>query len=258
MITRRHFANWIAAGAVPLALGAAMFDVAAPGIAAAQERDDDPKAWPNVFISPFGQPFRAKEDAPYPVGAWFKQADKNADGKIDHAEFMADAAFFFDALDINKDGVLDGAEVQRYEQRIAPEILGYRVQVTGAGAGKTRMARAAGLYGGQLWLVQGGGPEPGVTSVLPPGAGREPSGPRIPHSIDESRNGASPFSFFDQPEPVTAADLEFTGFIKKKNFLRLAGVHFQSLDHKEQGYLTLDGLPKTFVQQLLARGHRRG
>ena len=258
MITRRHFANWIAAGAVPVALGAGLLGDATPIVAAAQERDDDPKDWPNVFISPFGQPFRAKEGAPYPVGAWFKQADKNADGKIDHAEFMADAAFFFDALDLNKDGVLDGAEVQRYEQRIVPEILGYRVQVTDAAPHKTRMAQAAGLYGGQLWLAQTGGPEPGVNSVLPPGAARDPTGPRIPHSIDESRNGASPFSFFDQPEPVTAADLEFTGFIKKKNFLRLAGVHFQSLDHKEQGYLTLDGLPKTFVQLLQARGHRRG
>jgi hypothetical protein len=247
MITRRNFARWTAAGA--LAAGA-------PRIAFAQE-DDSPKDWPNVFISPFGQPFRAKEGDPYPVDAWFKQADKNADGKIDHAEFLADAAFFFDALDVNKDGVLDTIEVQRYEQRIAPEILGFRVKVADKAARKTEMAQAAGLYGGRLWLAQGGGPEPGVTSVLPPGASRDPTGPKIPHSIDESRNGASPFSFFDQPEPVTAADLEFTGYIRKKNFLRLAGVHFQTLDHAEQGYLTLAGLPKTHVQVLLERTVKR-
>ena len=92
--------------------------------------------------------------------------------------------------------------------------------------------------------------------ALPPGAA-EPSAPRIPHSIDESRNGASPFSFFDQPEPVTAADLDFTGVIRKKNFLRLAEVHFKSLDRKELGYLTLAGLPKTHVQELQERAHGR-
>jgi hypothetical protein len=210
---------------------------------------DDPSNWPNVFISPFGQPFRAKLDAPYPVVDWFKQADKNADGRIDHAEFRADAAAFFTALDANGDGVLDSAEVWFYEHRVAPEILGLRVTVAGAERG-----RPVGRHGGLLWLAQGGGNQ-GVMGVLPPGDA-VPTEPRIPHSIDESRNGASPFSFFDQPEPVTAADLDFTGYITKKNFLRLADVHFQSLDRKELGYLTLDGLPKTHVQQLLERGRR--
>jgi hypothetical protein len=247
MITRRKLAIWVAAGAIPLATG-----LGSPRIASAQD-PENAKDWPNVFISPFGQPFRAKDGAPYPVVNWFKQADKNADGKIDHAEFLADAAFFFDALDVNKDGVLDNLEVQRYEQRIAPEILGFRVAVADG-----RSRRPGGLYGGRLWLTQGGGPASGgVMGVLPPGAAPDPSGPKIPHSIDESRNGASPFSFFDQPEPVTAADLDFTGYIKKKNFLRLAGVHFKTLDSKDLGYLTLDGLPKTHVQDLQEHAHKR-
>jgi len=245
MMTRRKFASWIAAGAAPLALG-----LGAPRLAHAQADFEDATAWPNVFISPFGQPFRAKDGAPYPVVDWFKQVDKNADGKIDHAEFIADATSFFDALDVNKDGVLDSFEVQRYERRIAPEILGFRVNVAASG---TR--GVAGLFGGRLWLAQGGGPASGgVMGALPPDA-VEPSEPKIPHSIDESRNGASPFSFFDQPEPVTAADLDFTGFIKKKNFLRLADVHFKSLDHKELGYLTLASLPRTHVQELQERAH---
>ena len=92
----------------------------------------------------------------------------------------------------------------------------------------------------------------------PPDAAPDPSeGPKIPHSIDESHNGASPFSFFDQPEPVTAADMEFNGYIKKRNFLKLAGVHFQSLDPKERGYLVLAELPHTHVQDVLLRARRR-
>ena len=248
MMNRRNFAAWIAAYAAPLAFG-----LGAPRIARAQADFDDASAWPNVFISPFGQPFRAKDGAPYPVVDWFKQADKNADGKIDHGEFMADASFFFDALDVNKDGVVDSFEVQRYERRIAPEILGFRVNVAD---GRARLT--AGLYGGRLWLAQGGPGGGAVMGALPPGAGPDPDAqPRVPHSIDESRNGASPFSFFDQPEPVTAADVDFTGVIRKKNFLRLAEVHFKSLDRKELGYLTLASLPKTHVQELQERAHPR-
>jgi hypothetical protein len=244
MITRRLLAAGFAVGAAGLSLG-----LSAANIARAQDDDwDDPKAWPNVFISPFGQPFRAKDTSPYPVVDWFKQADKNTDGKVDKTEFLADAAFFFDALDVNKDGILSPMEVRRYERGIAPEILGYRVKVTDAGA------RVAGLYGGRLWRTQGGPAGQGVMGALPPDAAPDPNDTRkIPHSLDESRNGASPFSFFDQPEPVTAADLDFNGIIRKKNFLKLAGVHFQTLDRKDQGYLTLAGLPRTHVQDVLER-----
>src|SRR5689334_16176727 len=70
---------------------------AAPATVRAQEED----GLPNVFISPAGKPFRAVQGAPYPVVDWFKEADKNADGKLDHAEFIADAEAFFKVLDIN-------------------------------------------------------------------------------------------------------------------------------------------------------------
>ena len=54
---------------------------------------------------------------------------RTADGKLDHAEFMADAVAFFGKLDLNSDGVLDPYEIQVYEHRVAPEVLGYRVNV---------------------------------------------------------------------------------------------------------------------------------
>ena len=51
-------------------------------------------------------------------------ADLNHDGVIDRAEFRADHAGFFDALDANGDGVLDGPEVAFYESHVVPDVLG--------------------------------------------------------------------------------------------------------------------------------------
>ena len=134
LVSRRKF-GW--------ALGALAMAGAAPALA----RDDE---WPNVFISPMGKPYRAVKTAPYPVVDWFKQADKDGDGKLDHAEFMADAAAFFAQLDINKDGVLDSYEVAIYEHNIAPEVLGFTVKV-----GDLRGSRAApGHDGARLWRAQ--------------------------------------------------------------------------------------------------------
>jgi len=77
----------------------------------------------NLFISPAGQPFTAPRADPYPIVAWFKAADKNADGKLDKAEHRADAEDFFAVLDRNKDGFVAGVEVTIYERLIAPGIL---------------------------------------------------------------------------------------------------------------------------------------
>jgi hypothetical protein len=219
---RRQFAWTLAAAAG--AAGA----FAAPG--AFGQDDDRP---PNVFISPPGQPFRAARGAPYPVADWFKQADKNGDGKLDHAEFTADAAAFFAILDLNSDGVLDPYEIEVYERRVAPEILGLTFEVGLLDAGRAR-----------LWLAQGYEPE-GITNPTPD---------TRPKVLDESGQGAAPYSFFQSPEPVTAADVDFKGFVFKANFLKLADRHFARLDADNQGFLTLAKLPKTAVQ-LALEGH---
>ena len=204
---------------------------------AARAADDDSP--PNVFISPCGEPFRAKLREPYPVAAWFKQTDKNGDGRIDHAEFLADAEAFFHRLDLDHDGLLSSAEVETYEQSVAPEVLGYNYQL--------------GAVQARVWLAQAGGGEAGVESDP------EPNTPPPKHHADESGQGASPYSFFDEPEPVAAADLDFDGRIKLPNFLKLADSHFQTLDREGRGYLTLDRLPRTPAQdkvQAWLRHHR--
>jgi hypothetical protein len=168
--------------------------------AAAADDDDDEFAIPNTFISPCGQPFRAPPNAPYPVVDWFKAADKNADGKLDHAE-----------------------------------IIGGRVRTSWNQA--------------RLWLAQLDRPGP-----IDPG-GDQPSDDEDQKAppLDESLQGAAPYGLLGEPEPVQAADLDLSGVITRQNFLKLAGMHFQTLDTAGRGYLTLATLPKTQVQKLLEK-----
>jgi hypothetical protein len=178
-----------------------------------------------LFISPSGQPFRAAPGEPYPVGQWFAQADKNKDGHLDRAEFRADAEAFFHILDENHDGVIDGFEVQDYEQKIAPEISG----AYGAASGFS-----SGSGGGRR---RHGGPDS-------PGAGGR--GP----SADSSAvmQGAAVYGLLDEPEPVSATDLNLDSRITLAEFLVMADRRFDLLDAKHLGYLTLDTLPKTPAQ----------
>src|SRR4051794_27014521 len=84
---------------------------------AAAQKVQSPQAagFTQLFISPCGEPYRGRDADPYPVVLWFRQADANHDGAIDKAEFRADHAGFFDALDSDGSGYLDGTEVSFYE-----------------------------------------------------------------------------------------------------------------------------------------------
>ena len=209
-----------------------------------------PDDWPNVFIAPMGKPFRAKAGAPYPVVDWFKAADKNGDGKIDHAEFIADAGAFFDLLDVNHDGILSSYEVVAYERGVAPEILGLTVTV-----GDLRGGRAGPAHdGARLWRAQFSGNELSDVPVYSHG-GAADSNPGQPEVVPE---GAAPFSFLNVPEPLAAADVDFSGRITKANFLKVADRRFNMLDSSQDGFLVLAKLPKTYVQVKLERANHKG
>ncbi|MBS0410431.1 MAG: hypothetical protein JSR86_10995 [Proteobacteria bacterium] len=203
------------------------------GPVAAWAQDDE--GLPNVFISPAGKPFRAVKGAPYPVVDWFKEADKNADGKLDHAEFIADAEAFFKVLDINHSGLLDPYDVAVYERRVAPEILGGRVRVGSAAA--------------RLWLAQ-------YDDVPVTEGGGDDSSPQKPRTLDETMQGASPYSLLAIPEPVTAGGFDARGVVTKAAYMAQAERNFRALDENEKGYLTLDDLPLTKIQVLM--GGRKG
>ncbi len=216
---------------------------AAFAMTAGQAIAREPGDWPNVFISPMGKPFRAKMGAPYPVVDWFKAADKDGDGKLDHAEFMADAGAFFDVLDLNQDGVLSSYEVALYEHQVAPEILGFNVPVSDLRG----VRRVPGHDGGQLWLAQMSTPQVGL---------EQPNEATAP--VKDIPEGAAAFSLLETPEPLAAADVDFNGFITKPNFLKVADRRFTKLDTNQDGFLVLAKLPKTYVQKQLARGGRKG
>ena len=95
------------------------FIIAAWGV---QALGADTPGMNRVFISPSGEPFRPSTAAPNGFETWFARVDTNHDGKIDRAEFRADAAAFFKRVDVNGDGVIDGFEIAAYERTIAPEV----------------------------------------------------------------------------------------------------------------------------------------
>jgi hypothetical protein len=241
-LTRRQLALRLAAVAPAAAL-------LPPTLALAQQGPE------NLFISPCGQPFRAPQGAPYPVADWFKQADKNADGKVDRAEFNADAEAFFKILDINRDGFLSPYEVAVYERKIAPEVGGARVDAMLGQRPRLWLAQYGGGMGGGMGGMGGQGGRGSMGGGSP--SGQQPPSPSPKPDVDESHQGASPFSFFDEPEPVTAADLHFRGIVSKDDFLVLSNAHFDSLDRHEQGYLTLETLPMTPVQRRILGKRRR-
>ena len=196
--------------------------LAAAAAAAAAPRE----ALPTLFLSPAGEPFHADAGKPYPVSAWFAQADADHDGKLNRDEFRADFARFFKVLDENHDGVIDGVELQRYEQQIAPEVL-------------PRLAQVQGGYPGERGA---------------PGDKRLAAPPRARGG--QQLDGAPAYSLFNVSEPVASADADFDGKITLEEFQRTADRRFDQLDKDKNGYLTLDTLPQT-PEQIGVEGRRK-
>ncbi len=212
--------------ALALTLGSA-----APVLAAANDEG-------SLFISPCGKPYRSGPGEPYPSIVWFKEADKNGDGKLDQTEFRADAEAFFQVLDRNADGVISNQEAAYYEYRIAPEIV-----VTSQGRlddSRLPLNQRPGFVRAQM---------PGPPSLQSTGERSQNEDPGFDsHLRMTSRMGAVQFSYFPEPEPVRAADRNLDYKITLAEFIAAADRHFKTLDKKGLGYLTYDALPKTPIQ----------
>jgi hypothetical protein len=169
-----------------------------------------------MFISPMGEPFRPHERGEDMLAAWFNQADRNHDQTVTSDEMLADADRFFALVDTNHDDDIDPDEITRYEQVIAPEVQsGGHFSLT---ADADAPADRAGHRGRQNHHWSGGG--------------ADAAGYR----------GAERFALLDLPEPVAAADLDFSRGISLQEFRRAALQRFKALDMDYQGRLTLEEL----------------
>ncbi len=179
---------------------------------------------PRMFISPSGEPFRPTPDGGEPFDAWFARVDANHDGQIDRAEFRADAQAFFKLLDANGDGVIDGFEINAYEHKIVPELIA-----------ETEL-RAFGPPPGDDG-DQGGGRRRGGG-----GGGRGHGGPDGPGGPGGQRGPRGHTALINEPEPVTAADLDVDGRVSFAEWMKSTDRRFDQLDDKHLGYLTRDAL----------------
>jgi hypothetical protein len=193
-----------------------------------------------TFISPMGEPFRSGPGDKPPEELWFEQADRNGDGKITRAEFLADAGRFFQLLDVNHDREIGPEEIERYEEEVAPEVRtgGFDLPPQGAGGGHRGGHGAGGgsrRRGGVGHVGErGAGEDEGVSS----------DSPSFPEHYDPSNEGASRYSYLDLPEPVAAADTDFNRGVSPREFAAAANERFDALDTNHDGVLTRDELPK--------------
>jgi hypothetical protein len=176
-----------------------------------------------MFISPMGEPFRPTGRDDDTLADWFRQADRNHDGRLNLEEVQQDAARFFATLDIDHNGEIDPDEIARYETIVAPEISsGPHFQNTG--------------FEGADSPSEGGGRHHS-------GAGHHRGGWNDSHSTREGGDrGAARFGLLDLPEPVVSADADFNRGVSPEEFREAAGQRFLALDLDHHGYLTLAGL----------------
>lgn len=194
------------------------------------------------FIAPSGEPFRASMDQPYPSALWFAQADANHDGKLTFAEFNADFIRFFEKLDTNHDNTIDAAELETYQNRVAPEVHASAYAAMPDGRGGTRRGKNGGYYREDY----GGGGD-GESTYRPIGSSFNGYGPP---------RGAARFDLLRINDPVAAMDTSFNGRISRAEALEAAEQRFDQLDTDKKGYLSLDGLPESFVQERMGKGRR--
>lgn len=196
---------------------------------------------PALFVSPAGEPFRSEPGAPYPSAAWFAGADRDHDGALTSAEFKADADRFFGVLDADGDGRIDGLEVSRYEDEIFPEILPRAAH---------RMDGPPGGFGPAMRGPRGGFPGGG-----PGRRGGKRDGADL--LAASALQGASRYGFFDEPQPVRAADLNLDFRVTRDEFARAAEKRFARLDTDHDGRLRSTELPTTPIQARPANGPPR-
>ena len=190
------------------------------------------------FISPMGEPFRARAVTDDTLARWFYQADASRDGYLSSTEMQSDADRFFAKLDSDDDGEIEPDEMVHYEWEIAPDI-----QVMA----RTRRA-------------------PGETAAAPVDPDRESDRDRRRRvgeqdaaalGIGGALQGAARYGLLNMPQPVASADADFNRGVTRVEFRQAALERFQLLDTGRTGSLTLAQLEITRSTALAAGKRKR-
>jgi Ca2+-binding EF-hand superfamily protein len=206
-----------------LLLSAAQLPAAAPPAPAAPSGE---RHWRRLFISPMGEPFHPAGRDDDALADWFRQADRNHDGRLTLDEMQQDAERFFASLDVAHDGEIDPDDITRYETVIAPEISsGPHLEMAALDAGSSDEGnQRGGARGGHGGGHRGGGG----------------GGSRWRNQDDnESHQGAARYGLIDLPEPVVSADSDFNRGVSLSEFRNAAAQRFIALDIDHHGFLTL-------------------
>ena len=185
------------------------------------------------FISPMGEPFRARTRTDDTLALWFARADGNRDGAITPVEMQADAARFFATLDTNSDGEIDPEELVHYEWEVAPDI-----QVSAKmrpAPGETAEIREKSRRDADLAALD--------DEDFPKRRGKK--------SKQGNLEGAARYGLLNLPEPVAAADADFNRGVSLEEFRLAAASRFQILDTARQGRLSLPQLQEVRAAHLL-------
>jgi hypothetical protein len=186
------------------------------------------------FISPMGEPFRARTPADDTLANWFLQADRDHDGALTLDEMLADADRFFAILDINHDHEIEPEELVHYEWEVAPEI-----QVNSRTRRKPGEAKQSSSRSGDDELA------------IPD---------RRRRGRDGGLQGAARYALLNIPEPVAAADTDFDRGISPAEFRQAATARFNLLDSDRQGKILLKQLQalRSAIQAAGPRPRRGG
>ena len=174
------------------------------------------------FISPMGEPFRARTANDDTLVRWFSQADGNKDGTLSPDEMRLDADRFFATLDTDHDGEIDPDELKQYEWEVAPDIqvMSRTRPPPGQPSAKARTSERQSQSPGH-WRTGAGG--------------EDDIAPHYSHGLQ----GAARYAVLNLPEPVAAADVNLDRSITLNEFRQAAAERFQLLEGSGAGNLSL-------------------
>jgi len=190
-----------------------------------------------LFISPMGEPFRARPASGDLPSTWFNAADLDASQALTVLEMQADATRFFSLIDSDGSGVVERDELARYENHLAPEIRVPWPVEQEAPANDSRPGDQSDASNGRpsaKW--------PDGQMERKPGFSRARA--RDPHGNRWVPQGAALFGILGLPQPVAAADADMDRLVTHAEFMEAAAQRFAILDANGDGLLTRSELPR--------------